>query len=80
MPKQKRYIPPEEWKPILVLLAYGVTKNPALASCMQYAKRKYEASLNGGPVAEANRILEGYTLEGGRNAMLLNSSNLIGKK
>jgi hypothetical protein len=69
MPRPKRYISPEEWKHALIFLAYGVTKNPELAPSMEYAKRKYEASLREDPVAEARRILEDYTREGGRKAI-----------
>lgn len=80
MAKQKRYKPPEEWKAILVMLAYGVTKNPALTTCMEYAERKYNESLRGDPVTHAQRILEDHILDGGLKAMRFKSSALIGKK
>jgi hypothetical protein len=80
MKKPDRYISPEEWRRALVFLAYGVTKNPALAPSMEYAKRQYELSLQGDPVAEANRILEVYTRDGGVNAIDFKASSLTSKE
>jgi hypothetical protein len=80
MGKAKRHIPPEEWRRALVFLAYAVTRNPKLAPSMQYAQRKYEEALKSDPVAEANKILDAYTRDGGTNAIRLSSPCFLAKE
>jgi len=58
----------------------ALRRTPPLAPSMEYARRKYEASLRGDPVAEANRILQDYTLDGGRKAIRFNTSSLLLKE
>ncbi|HWV40551.1 hypothetical protein [Pseudorhodoplanes sp.] len=56
----------------VVLMAYVVvTHGPAYSPVLEYLEQELAAARDRNPVARAQRLLENYTLDGGRNAMRL---------